>query len=91
MRSHASLIAAALAVMLAGSAAADCIDYRDYLHWVGSVDTPGEAYGVDVSGDYAFIADNRVGGLQIIDITDRTSPEIISWVDTPPVSGSCRR
>ena len=24
----------------------DCIDYGDYMHWVGGVDTPGSARGV---------------------------------------------
>ena len=28
-----------------------CIGYEDYLHIVGSVDTPSEARGVAVSGD----------------------------------------
>jgi hypothetical protein len=32
-----------------GSAKAQCIDYGDFLHWVGAVDTPGEAYGVAIS------------------------------------------
>jgi hypothetical protein len=27
-----------------------CIDYGDYLHFVGSVDTPGNTFGVAVSG-----------------------------------------
>ncbi len=37
----------------------DCIDYGDYLHITGSVDTPDLARGVTVSGDYACIADGR--------------------------------
>ena len=64
MRSRCIPLAALLLVLLPGSLlAVDCIDYRDYLHWVGSVDTPGEAYGVDVRGDYAYVADNDIGGL----------------------------
>ncbi len=40
-----------------GSMAADCIDYAEYLHWVGRVDTPGEAPGIAVVGSYAYVAD----------------------------------
>ncbi len=38
-------------------AAADCIDYGDYLHWEGSEGTPGYACGVAVSGTRAYVAD----------------------------------
>ena len=36
---------------------------------VGSVDTPGNAYDVHVSGSYANIADQH-SGLQVIDVSD---------------------
>ncbi len=35
----------------------NCIDYADYMHITGSVDTPGYAHGVAVSGNYAYVAD----------------------------------
>ena len=35
---------------------ADCIDYGEYFHWVGSVDTPSFAHGVAVSGTVAYVA-----------------------------------
>jgi len=60
----------------------DCIDYADYLHWIGGVDTPGSAYGVAVSGGYAYVADQH-SGLQVIDISNPSSPEILAAVDTP--------
>lgn len=47
-----------------GIAAAECIDYGDYLHWAGSVDTPNFAYGVAVSGTHAYVA-NSSSGLQV--------------------------
>ena len=92
---------------------------------VGSVDTPGYAYGVAVSGTYAYVADgdyrspgdrhhesreppdrgqrghaglvpglwpsraptptlaDRESGLQVIDITNPASPQIVGSVDTP--------
>ncbi|MCL0033828.1 leucine-rich repeat domain-containing protein, partial [Thermodesulfovibrionales bacterium] len=48
---------------------------------IGSVITPGQAEGVFISGNHAFVAD--LGGLQIIDISNPTSPVIIGSVDTP--------
>lgn len=48
---------------------------------LGSVDTPGFAYGVAVSGDFAYVADND--GLQVIDVSNRASPLIVGSVDTP--------
>jgi hypothetical protein len=61
--------------------AADCIDYLDYLHWVASTDTPHQAADVTVSGTYAYVAD-YLSGLQVIDITDPESPQIVGSVDT---------
>ena len=49
---------------------------------IGSVDTPGEAYGVSVSGSYVYVADYK-SGLQVIDISNPSSPTITSSVDTP--------
>ncbi len=62
--------------------AQDCVDYRDYLHWVGVVDTPGSAGGVAISGSLAFVADGD-DGLQVIDISDPESLQIIGSADTP--------
>src|SRR6185436_5713403 len=61
---------------------ADCIDYHDYLHWVGTVKTPSVCYGVDVSGSYAYVAEGDAG-LQVIDVTDPAAPAIVGSVDTP--------
>ena len=67
---------------LGGAARAECIDYGDYLHWVGNVITPGYAEGVAISGSYAYVAD-YAAGLQVIDITDPASPQLVGGVDTP--------
>jgi hypothetical protein len=48
----------------------------------GSYDTPGTAYGVVTSGDYAYVAD-RASGLQVIDISDPTNPSSAGNYDTP--------
>ena len=74
--------AAAGCICFVGVAGAECIDYGDYLHWVGSVDTPGEAIDVAVSGSYAYVAD-YASGLQVIDITSPVSPHPVGSVDTP--------
>ena len=75
---------ALLTLLLVPSLAAsqDCIDYGDYLRWVGGVDTPNDAYTVAVAGSYAYVADNY-SGLQVVDITNPTSPQLVGNVDTP--------
>ena len=44
---------------------------------VGSVDTPDLPTDLDISGNYAFIAD-RFSGLQIVDISNPLEPKIIN-------------
>ena len=48
----------------------------------GTCDTPGQARGVTVSGDHAFVADFGFG-LQVIDISDPTNPTLSGTCDTP--------
>jgi hypothetical protein len=38
-------------------------------------DTSGRAYDIDVSGNYAYVADNT-NGLLIVDITDSLAPKL---------------
>jgi len=64
----------------------DCIDYGDYLHWVGGLAPEGMAWGVAISGTYAYVAGDY-SGLQVIDITNPENPQITGSVDTP---GSAR-
>ncbi|HOX24542.1 MAG TPA: hypothetical protein PLL30_02135 [Candidatus Krumholzibacteria bacterium] len=66
---------------LGGIARAECIDCGSYLHWVGGVDTPGYAHGVSISGSYAYVVDLDAG-LQVIDITDPASPQLVGGVGT---------
>jgi len=47
----------------------------------GSYNTPGEAYGVFVSGDLAYVADAG-SGLQIIDVSNPPSPTFRGSYDT---------
>jgi hypothetical protein len=46
------------------------------------VDTPGFALGVVVAGNHAYLADG-LSGLQVIDISDPTSPQAVGSVNTP--------
>ena len=81
-----TLLVATLGCLCAlGPAGADCIDYGDYLRLAGSVDTPSGAFGVAVSGGYAYVAAD-FSGLQVIDITDPQNPQIVGSVDTPCVA-----
>ena len=74
-----TFLMALLMVLLAPSlvASQDCIDYGDYIHWVGGVDTPGEAWGVAVAGSHAYVAD-EYSGLQVVDVSDPESPSLVS-------------
>ena len=58
-----------------------CIDYGDYLHWIGSVDTWGEATRVAVAGSYAYVADGGLG-LQVIDVSNPALPTIVGFAMT---------
>ncbi len=54
-------------------------DISDYLNpvKVGYIDLPGNGYGVEVHGDYAYVS-NLIKGIQIIDISDPTNPVLLS-------------
>ena len=48
----------------------------------GSVDTPGLACGVTVSGDYAYVADTAAG-LRVINVSAPSAPVEVGFADTP--------
>jgi hypothetical protein len=48
---------------------------------VGSYDTSGEALGVAVSGDYAYVAGYNAG-LQVIDVSDPANPQQVGGYNT---------
>jgi len=68
------------------SPAGSSLDYSEYMYWLGNQATPGLALDVDISGNYAFIADGDAGALQILDITDPTEMFIVGSLDTPGYS-----
>jgi len=63
-----------------GSASADCIDYSEYLHLVGGLET-NRANDVVLSGDYAYVADGT-SGIVAIDVSDPGEPVRIDSVLT---------
>ncbi|MFZ1946842.1 MAG: hypothetical protein WAW06_04795, partial [bacterium] len=76
------LVSAACWLCSLAAASAECIDYGDYLHWVGSVATADYTRDVAVSGTCAYVAD-LYAGLEVIDITDPASPQVLGSVGTP--------
>jgi hypothetical protein len=65
-----------------GSTATGCIDYGNYMHWVGGVRTPGDAVAVAVEGRFAYVL-NRKHSLQIVDLTVPEHPVIVARVEIP--------
>ncbi len=64
MTMQKSILSWAAALMLVctfGSAGAECIDFRDYLHRAGGVGTPGSARSVAISETHAYVADLEPG------------------------------
>ena len=71
------VLIAAVCVMGGGIGAAEYVDVT----LAGSYDTVGDAKGVAVSGNYAYVAD-RGNGLVIVDISDPASPVLSGSYDT---------
>ena len=53
---------------------------------VGSVETPGDALGLAVVGQYAYVADGA-SGLQVVDVSSPTTPVIVGAAPTPGSAG----
>ena len=60
----------------------DCVNYQNYLHIAGYYDTRYSAYGIAVSGAYAYVASDLYG-LEVLDISSPSSPVSLGYVDTP--------
>ncbi|MHB8120129.1 MAG: SdrD B-like domain-containing protein, partial [Methanothrix sp.] len=69
------LLLALLAILLLASTQASLVK-------VGAYDTTGTAYGVALSGSYAYVADGS-SGLRIIDISNPASPFLKGTYNTP--------
>lgn len=74
------LISLVACCLVAGTAAGhECLDYPPL---VGSVDTPGTAFAICIRDTYAYVADGP-GGLQVVDISTPTSPQVVGSAGTP--------
>ena len=71
----AFLFGSLLALACEGTAAAECIDYGDYIHSVGALNM-ALPRDLAVAGNYAYVADG-IDDLQVIDITDPASPVVV--------------
>ncbi len=65
-------------LLVSAAQAADSLNVR----LVGSCRMPETAYGVAVSGGYAFVADWR-SGLRVISVADPAHPSEVGHIDTP--------
>ena len=74
----ARLLVSCLALLLAGAGSAQ----TSGIQLIGGCDTPGEAFSVAVSGDYAYVADGYAG-LRVISIVDPAHPVEVGSFDTP--------
>jgi len=68
-------LVSSLAILPLDARGGDCIDYGEFIHLVGSVDTPGAALGVAVAGTHAYVADGG-SGLQVVDISNCPSRKL---------------
>ncbi|MBK7189059.1 MAG: T9SS type A sorting domain-containing protein [bacterium] len=63
-------------------AAAQCIEYGDFMHQSGSLALPALAYAAATDGSVALVA-NSFSGLQVVDVTDPSHPILAATLDTP--------
>ena len=74
------LVLVAVVLLIASVAWADCPEL------VGSVDTPGNAKDVAVSGAYAYVADHG-GGIRVIDVSTPSAPVEVGSTDAGYAGG----
>ena len=78
------LILAAFLVLVPQIAHSDCVDYGDYIHQVGSVDTGGTEEGITISGNIAYVVTRTypTSALHIIDLSNPAAPVLRGSVNT---------
>ena len=77
-----SFIALVSLALVFQSSAQDCIDYGDYVHWVGGV-LPSNAECVVVQAGYAYVTGGYGTSLEVIDISEPNTPGIVGDVELP--------
>lgn len=75
-----SILLAAYAVLPPTVVRAQCVPYASYLHWKQFVEMPDNAWDVDVSGDYGYVATHD--GLVVLDLADPDRAVVATQWDT---------
>ncbi len=58
------------------------LNYQNTFEQIGTFEKPGEANGIIVEGDLAYITDDD-GGLRVLDISNPENPHFVGSFDTP--------
>lgn len=75
-----------LALCAAGAMAQDCVNYSDYMHYVGQDATCDYAYDVVVDGNYAYVV-SWGGGHSRLHVTDISTPSVPAYVTGIEIGG----
>ena len=72
------------AIISSPGLAQGCVDYGEYMHWVGGapIPFPSISFAVAVEDGYAYVA-AQDSGLLIFDVSDPSAPVLAASVDTP--------
>lgn len=74
-----------LALIAAGALAQDCVNYPDYIHYVGQSGACDNARDLVVDGDYAYVASWAGMGenswFYVMDVSDPTTPAHVADID----------
>ena len=76
-----------LVIIPVPSLAQDCLDYSQNTHWISSQNFGGQAGGIAIAGNYAYVSNHEFlpVGIQIFDITD---PHNLVPVGATPLPGT---
>ncbi len=90
-----------LAVAADTAGGVGCVDYADYMHWIGGLGGPPlEGHGLEISGGLAYHTNGELwydcndkgcwaiseGVLRILDISDPTSPTLLGSVELDAIA-----
>ncbi len=82
-----SILLGAMFVLIAsfalsrGAIAADCIEYNEYLRWIGGGSSVGDPSNIALIGDIAYLAASD-SGMVVMDISNSNEPTVITVADT---------
>jgi len=76
-----------LFLLLPAAVSADCIEYENYIHWVGQKLSVGLGYyekDIVISGTLAYVVAGDRRALQIVDISNPSTPQLVGSIDAVP-------